>query len=472
MAAPSYAQAMREANYHPNYHIPTRHYAAPPPSEGEASSIPDIVSVVNFSDTDDNESIASSTRGKRGFGSALKSKVSSSRAGRAYGRPPLSPVPSPSIVSVQHGDMDDSESELSRAPSMYSLSRISFSSRLGQLTSIPLPTASSLSAKISSQSTAHLTARCISEAGEQIKIWTTKASDVLSDLDAQDDVEWSSAGGHDGVEEVEQAIGRFEGLVKVYVISIEELQLRSDVRTLSDQTLKTHVDQMEDIVMRWAAIKRTLKGVKEQVEIALEWEELWNIAIGEIAQELTALSELIFEMEEDRHQTVSGASSQSRSIDLDELTVMVEGKTATRRTPIKPNMPESLRFSPGSPIEFSSSPGRQDDSKLLGLFARMQPVRASLDFLPMRLSTFHTKASAMFPTGCIELEGRRDQLESQWKKIETDAEGLKKELGEDRWLTVFRNAGNQALKMFDSVERSQSKIKQGILAGHYQTAPA
>ncbi|KAF2227763.1 karyogamy protein, partial [Elsinoe ampelina] len=358
----------------------------------------------------------------------------------------------------------------SRAGSIYSLSRVSFTSRLAQLTSIPLPTASSLQARISSQTTAHLAARTLSEAGDQIRLWTKKASDVLQDLDAQDDVEWSAAGGAEGLEEVDQAISRFEGLVKVYVISIEELQMRSDVKTLSDETLQGHVEQMEGVIKEWQKIKQSLKAVKDQVEIALEWEEMWNSVLGEIAQELGSLSDLIFEMEEKRHQSaqaVPGGDCRSR-VDLDDLANVMDRRPSAENTPIKSQVSLPAPFSPNSPIELPTSTANKDDSKLLALFARMQPLRASLDFLPMRLSAFHTRGNALFPSGCIELESRRDQLENQWRKLETDAEALRKELGEDRWLVVFRNAGRQALKMFESVERSVFKLNQNVANGSYQ----
>ncbi|TKX21761.1 hypothetical protein C1H76_6258 [Elsinoe australis] len=483
MAAPSYAQSALDHRIHLPY-SPQR-----PDSDADVSSIADI-STTAYSDTDDSESpaVASLDRRKRDFLSSIKSKLQSRPNDNSSPYSPSTPrtdlrtsqiVTSPTPSSPQRGstyslsDPDLAGSGHSRAGSIYSLSRVSFTSRLAQLTSIPLPTASSLQARISSQPTAHLAARTLSEAGDQIRLWTKKAGDVLQDLDAQDDVEWSAAGGCDGLEEVDHAIARFEGLVKVYVISIEELQMRSDVKTLSDETLKGHVDQMECVVMDWQKVKQSLKSVKDQVEIALEWEELWNTVIGEIAQELGSLSDLIFEMEEKRHLAVNtiGGAENGRNVDLDELSDVVERRSSAENTPIKSQVSLPPPFSPNSPIEVPSAPANKDDSKLLALFARMQPLRASLDFLPMRLSTFHNRGNGLFPSGCVELETRRDQLEAQWKKLEADAEALRKELGEDRWLMVFRNAGRQALKMFESVERSLHKLNQAVGNGTYQSDP-
>lgn len=95
----------------------------------------------------------------------------------------------------------------------------------------------------------------------------------------------------------------------------------------------------------------------------------------------------------------------------------------------------------------------------------MQLLRASLDFLPMPLTAFHKRAEDIFPTAREELEARRDGLEESWKTLEKDAESLRQELGEDSWVLVFRSAGRQASKMYESVG-DHSKSSQ------YQNWPA
>lgn len=363
--------------------------------------------------------------------------------------------------------ISDSEfisSGISRAGSIYSLSRVSFTSQLSQLTNIKLPDASSLSKKISSIPTSTAAARTLSDAADQIQIWIKKAGEVLNGLNAEDDVEWAAAGGRDGLGEVDLAINKFESLVNVYVIAIEHLQMRKDISELSHSELNGTVKQMETILQSWQKIKNTLKGVKEQVEIALEYEELWNHVLGEIGKELKDLENVIFEMEERRHQGVIAESLvEGNSFDIGELETIVE-ETPGRalKTPGSNRYSLLPPFSPTSPIQKSAATEETQDSNLLALFARMQPMRASLDFLPMRLSVFHCRGNPVFPTACLELERRRDDLEKQWKKLEADAESLRRELGEDRWVLVFRNAGRQALKMCESVRRSEIKLREAL----------
>ncbi|OTB07627.1 hypothetical protein M426DRAFT_53517 [Hypoxylon sp. CI-4A] len=386
--------------------------------------------------------------------------------------PPLPPKDTPPATSTSAEFSSDLPSYfnplgLQRPGSIYTISRASFANQLAQLTALQLPDAELLSSKVAAIPTAQAATKALLGAAEQIRSWISKASEVIGGLDSDDDVEWAAAGGREGYEEVENAITRFEGLINVYVGAIEELQNRRDIASVSSEDLQRAVTQMEAIMNEWSKIRTTLRSIKGQVETAMEWEELWNMVLGDIQNEMDELSRLIFEMEERRHKSMM-AVSNGDGVDIGDLETIVE------ETP--PAVARNNRFSvPSFPLS-PSSPGTpaltQDDSSLLALFARMQPLRASLDFLPMRLSVFEARASGAFPTACEELEMRRAGLEASYKKLEKDAESLRKELGEDKWVLVFRGAGRQAQKMIESVDRSMAKLCEAADQGLQLSSPA
>ncbi|KAL3423698.1 karyogamy protein [Phlyctema vagabunda] len=360
---------------------------------------------------------------------------------------------------------------LPRAGSIYTLSRVSFANQLAQLTSLQLPDAESLSTKVSAIRTSKDASRALMGAAEQIRSWISKASEVIAGLDGEDDVEWAAAGGREGLEEVDNAITRFEELINVYVSAIEALQNRPDIATVSGDELRKVVLQVETILKEWEKTKKTLKTVKGSVVMAMEWEELWNTVLGDIGNEMDVLSRLVFEMEEKRHKSLM-AEAAGDGVDIGELETIVEETPppATRaRASNRFSMQPAFPLGPSTPTTPSMA---HDDSSLLALFARMQPLRASLDFLPMRLSAFHSRAEDIFPTACEELETRRAGLEDGWKSLEKDAESLRRELGEDRWVLVFRGAGRQAQKMYESVERSVSKLREALDGGAHLNNPA
>ncbi|ETS06245.1 KAR9-domain-containing protein [Trichoderma reesei RUT C-30] len=386
--------------------------------------------------------------------------------------PPVDVTP-PEVITFNHFEPEMSSyftQGHNRPGSIYTLSRASFANQLAQLNMLGIPDAEALSSKVSAIPTAPVASKALINAAEQIRSWISKALDVVTGLDSEDDVEWAAAGGREGLEEVENAIARFEHLINAYVNAIDELQNRPDIATVSTDDLNRAVAQMEAIAEEWGRIKHTLQNVRNQVELAMEWEELWNSVLGDIQTELDELGRLVFEMEERRHKSLAVAASGD-NVDIGDLETIVEDNplSAARLQP-------SNRFSlalPMSPNSGGTSTLSQDDSSLLALFARMQPLRASLDFLPMRLSSFEARAKDAFPTACDELEMRHEALDGSYHKLEKDAESLRKELGEDRWVIVFRGAGRQAQKMHESVERSLMKLREAIDAGmHLTNQPA
>ena len=390
--------------------------------------------------------------------------------------PPVPSKDSPISGSATPGDDDPSfiPGGLVRTTSTFSFSRASFSSQLSSLTSIALPQAESLAASIAAIPTASKAIKTLAAAAGQIQRWTDKASKVLKDLDADDDIDWAAAAGREGLDDTDGCVSMFEHLVLVYVQAIEELQTRSDINDVATDELQSVVEQMETTLEGWERVRKGLKDIRDQVELAMEWEELWSVVLGDVGNEMDELSRLVFEMEEKRHQTFHFDSQNSggEGLDLNELENIVED------IPTKSQAPINHRFS--MLPAFASSPSTtsptvengHDDSNLLALFARMQPLRASLDFLPMRISMFSSRAGSVFPTACDELEDKRERLEDGWKQLVKEAEDLRRELSEDRWILVFRNAGRQATKMCESVERSITKVQEGIESRLHQSNPA
>lgn len=384
--------------------------------------------------------------------------------------PPVPPKDSPSISS--NVDSYFNPHRISRTESIFSFSRATFSSQLSSLTSMNLPSPESLTASISAIPTAAKAVRALANAADQIQMWAGQAIKILSNLDADDDVEWAAAAGREGLAETDKAVRKFEILVEVYVQAIDELQMRSDVADVESNDLQDIVDQMESTLRDWDNVRKSLKDVHDQVELAMEWEELWGTVLGDVSQEMESLSQLVFEMEEKRHMSMKDDAhfDGSEGIDLNELESMLhEGPQKTRN-------PATSRFSlpsgfTSAPVESPALEKTQNDSNLLALFARMQPLRASLDFLPMRLSMFQARAESIFPSAYKELEDKRTRLENGWKTLEKEAEDLRRELGEDRWILVFRNAGRQAQKMCESVERSITKLQEAIDTGMQHTSP-
>ena len=397
-----------------------------------------------------------------------------SRKASSYDTPPP-PLPPKDTGTFQSPNLESYFKPLppSRPASIYSVNRASLSQQLSQLTSINLPDADSLASTVTSIPTATAAAKALSNAASQIKSWIKKAEEVLGGLDADDDVEWAGSGNREGLTDVEAAIKKFETLVVTYITSVEDARKRPDIHDVSKADMSVLLDTLDAVVTAWGEVNKSLKKVKRQVELAMEWEELWNTTLGEIGQEIEELGTLVFEMEEKRYKGVfdEGLDSRASALDINELETIVEEAPTDPKTnglgrfDLPPAIPAH------SPLASPKLHNPQDDSSLLTLFARMQPLRASLDFLPMRLSSYESRANLIFPSACEELTTRRHTLEKKYKTLEEDAETLRRELGEDRWVIVFRTAARQAQKMCESVEKGIAKLLEALDSDSITSTP-
>jgi len=364
----------------------------------------------------------------------------------------------PSMASVQmiieadrrnssacSGRIADYHSRVTSIASMSTLSRNSFSSQVARLTTVRLPHPAILERSTTTTTSVIVAFKALEDAAGDLQNWVSNASQVLQGLDAEDDIGWAAAAGREGLGQIDDAMKNFEDLMQAYITSVESLQSRQDSALVAKTEMIRLLDRIEEVTSNWEEQKKQLHSVKLQVELSLEWEELQSGVINDISTELEQLTEVVYEMEEWRHQNDYGFYSTTE----DAYTAQSQDTT-----PSSPTSP--------SPFGHGPTPRTSANTSLISLVARMQPLRASLDFLPMRLSTFLQRAQTTFPTACKELEARKVSLESRWDQLETDARALKKELGEDRWIVVFRNAAQQAVRMMDSVQRSISQVEEAL----------
>jgi len=319
------------------------------------------------------------------------------------------------------------KTHLGRSDSLVSLARAPFSVQLHRLTSLSLPSPDSLHTRILDAASPQESLSRLRNIATDVHKWISTASTVLGQLDADDDVEWA-ARGKDSLAKVENASRRFGEIVEIFLDAATILSARSDDSVKGE--IKELIDIMDDVTHGWGYVRELLKGLKEQVALSTEWMEIREI-LDDISDELDACANMVFELEEQRHfnqkqpatLSADGASPSSASspTELDRLTTILE--------------------------QHSTPASNSHKASLLRLSARIQPLHASLDFLQPRLSSFSERAAKTFPTALDEVLQRKEDLQTRWKKVESDWRGLGRELQEDEWIEVFRKVGQQVLHL-------------------------
>src|SRR5271169_2349388 len=280
------------------------------------------------------------------------------------------------------------KSHLGRSDSLVSLARAPFSVQLHRLTSLSLPSPDSLHTRILDAENPSESLARLRNIATDVQKWINTASTVLSQLDADDDVEWA-ARGKDSLAKVENAAKRFGEIVEMFLDAATVLSARSDDRVKEE--IKELISIMDEVTHGWSGVRELLRGLKEQVALSTEWMEIRDI-LDDISSELDACANMVFELEEMRHLTLTSnrsssvstttSSPSSSSLELDRLSSILEEHSV-------------------------SSPSNPHQTSLLRLSARLQPLRASLDFLKPRLSSFGSRAEKTFPTALDEIVQRK-----------------------------------------------------------------
>ena len=321
----------------------------------------------------------------------------------------------------QFNGYNSRKTDLGRSDSLMSLARAPFSVQLHRLASLSLPSSDSLNSQILDADSPSESISRLRKIATDVQKWINTASIVLGQLDSEDDIEWA-ARGSDALSEVENAAKRFGEIVEMFLGTAIELSARSDDRIKEE--IKEVIGIMDEVTPGWTGVRELLTGVKELVALSAEWIEIREI-LDDISSELDTCANMVFELEELRHITPTtwnrppnAVSSLASPVELDRLTSILEERT-------------------------DSSPSNPHQISLLRLSARIQPLRASLDFLRPRLASFSLRVEKSFPTALDDIVQRKNNLENRWNKIESDWRGISRELQEDEWLEVFRNVGKQ-----------------------------
>ena len=285
---------------------------------------------------------------------------------------------------------------------------------------------------------------------QKLCIWQKKALDILHTLYAEDDIAQAMQG--------RKYIGAINARIEEYDASVRELeacvaQARQGFNNADD--LPGSIDV---VLAGQRVIHKVHAELRSQVEIGMEWDEIVQILDGIVA-ELDNCQKLVFELEEKRHSDPPGVavasssttSSEPTPIELEKLTRVLESNMSSMSPAGAHTISHMIR-------DENLDVRRQLNVSVLKLSARMQPLRAALNFVRPRLSVFGGRVLDLFPSCLPPLDTRRKMLEVKYRELKEDEARVIKEIDEDQWISVFRLVSGQADRMMESIERSLNKL--------------
>jgi hypothetical protein len=240
-----------------------------------------------------------------------------------------------------------------------------------------------------------------------------EALHLLEDLQAHDDIAWAIQG--------RQAAAHVDGLFTTWSSEQAEGELKNKL----------------------AAAGPAWEKVKVQMHAADDYEDCRG-SLDAIEQEIKALRTAIYQVEEQRHVDVP-----PEAIAPDVLAGILREEPEGEDT-----------GTPGKVVgdDLLSRWDRQLTETIVQLASRLQPLRASISLFRPRIEVFEIRAAGCFPSAVTALRDKYTSLEGEFSILFREFGTLKQELGEDKWLAVFRQVNKQASDMMESLERTVKRL--------------
>ncbi|KAK9481172.1 hypothetical protein V1514DRAFT_323142 [Lipomyces japonicus] len=239
-------------------------------------------------------------------------------------------------------------------------------------------------------------------------------------LHSQGDVQWAAEGA-DVLSNLEE---KYKLLKEDFDIGLQT----------DDTDLLMVIRQIQVMTM---SIGSALRKIRQEVDIALEWSELHSMTFLDLEREMMECKEIVDDI---RKQSIefSSVTAPSEEVDIDGLL-------------------KSLQQSPmpgyGKLVSLNEQDKKQN-ALLFKLSQKLQPLKASLSFLDIRIDDFRPKLEKYFPNVLSEVIEEKEQIENLWAKLFADTESIKRQLGEERWSSTLKDAVVKARKLISRLKLS------------------
>ncbi|ODV91506.1 hypothetical protein CANCADRAFT_71 [Tortispora caseinolytica NRRL Y-17796] len=278
------------------------------------------------------------------------------------------------------------------------------------------------------------------------------------------------AGSRAALSDIAAALSKLDDYMK----SLKDQPPANSLQTKMDQKLSHTLENDYEL----------LREARYRLEIALEFEELHGHVIPDLRSELNTCLARCFEINEMRREiaahkpelfSIEALKNKSlQSVLTPEKTSKIDvqraDETASKTPPprIRPlSLDEIANAMVDSPLDYTgkvpklitlSEEEKNANLMLLQLIARMQPLKASLDIVPLKKQSYETQASELFPTSVEALNLVFNELMADWKKLDSEVQFLKHEMSDEKWALVFKTVIENGSELIDSMQRTIDRL--------------
>jgi hypothetical protein len=230
------------------------------------------------------------------------------------------------------------------------------------------------------------------------------------------------------------------------------------VKRSEENMAKCHTvaDMIQTAVQRWTVIVKMTESIRTQIEVAGEWRELHERVLGELEDELEECADIAFALHETRFLT----SQPTAPLEGGELHMGSDEADMYLRVQVfVDEVSKSLLTGTMTRLPAVTSNERIISARLAEVTTRLRPLKASLDFLHVRIDDFSKRAGDWFPSSVGALRKERQSCEERFDEIYRDVEELEKQFCRDQWHRFLDEGVRYAGQLMDNLE--YEKIRTG-----------
>lgn len=269
-----------------------------------------------------------------------------------------------------------------------------------------------------------------------IPFYLRETKKTLAELDALDAVEW--------VLEGKQQLSIFKESIEDIGVSISQL-IEYFENIINDENLNNVIQllqQIEDSLDDWQEVKQYTGDLSKLVSISIEWNELYLNVLASVDVEISRFEEALYDVLEQKlncppvlSEFFSNWGPESDIIDLDnDPTADTQfDKLLSFLTPTELDKMTKFNNNQTLIIPTFNQTDRALNEKFSSIHQYLEPLHASIEFLPIPLESYFSIANAVFPTSVINLSKRHQEIEEHWSLLNRDMHDLEIDLIIKKW---------------------------------------
>lgn len=217
-------------------------------------------------------------------------------------------------------------------------------------------------------------------------------------------------------------------------LNLLESNLSKD-SSIADGGIFDKLDKLSELSLQ---VKQThLLAYKSNVDVSTEYNEIFNLTMNSINNELENCLKKCFRIHERRF---SSPVRHAPSFNLEMLTKKLLKQKTNLRLPLLNEIDNELY------------------EEFLDLKSIVDPLRASLQFIPMRIEEFNQKHSDLSFVNVEKITNKYNSLIKELDFLQNEVNDLKYELVDKRWSEIFSYLNMEMSYLITSVEKETAKL--------------